>query len=180
MTTPTTYRRPAIWLHWSVALPVLLMIPAGIVMTREGLPRQTQDMLFLFHKNIGVLLVPLIAARIAYRLMHRPPALAATIPAWQRKVAGLSHLALYALLVIMPLSGIIRVRSGGFPIEVLGLSGAGRVVPRSDALAEFASGLHGAAGFALMALLALHIGAALHHGLILRDGVWQRMWPRRS
>lgn len=180
MTMPTPYRRPAIWLHWSVALPVLLMIPAGIVMTREGLPRQTQDMLFLFHKNLGVLLVPLIAARIAYRLMNRPPDLPATVPGWQRKVAGLSHLALYAALVIMPLSGIIRVRAGGFPVESLGLSGAGRIVPRSDSLAEVASNLHGAAGFALMALLVIHVGAALHHGLILRDGVWQRMWPRRS
>lgn len=179
MTPPTAYRRPAIWLHWSVALPVLLMIPAGLLMTRDDLPRGVQDMLFLFHKNTGVLLVPLIALRIAWRLTHRPPPLPDTLPLWQRQAAGLSHALLYAALVMMPLSGIIRVRSGGFPIEVLGLSGAGSVVPRSDALAEWASGLHAVAGMMLIGLLALHLGAALNHGLIRRDGIWERMWPRR-
>ncbi|MFN3275886.1 MAG: cytochrome b [Paracoccus sp. (in: a-proteobacteria)] len=179
MTPPPAYRRPAIWLHWSVALPVLLMIPAGLLMTRDDLSRETQDMLFLFHKNMGVLLVPLIALRIAFRLTHRPPPLPGTLPLWQRRAAGLSHGLLYAGLVIMPLSGIIRVRAGGFPIELLGLSGAGRIMPRSDGLAEWASGLHAVTAMMLIGLLALHLGAALHHGLIRRDGIWQRMWPRR-
>ena len=176
---PERYSRPAIWLHWSVALPILVMIPAGILMTDEALPRSTRDTLFLLHKNLGTLLIPLIALRIWVRLRHPAPPLPASMPRWQVRAAGLSHGLLYALLVVMPLSGVIRVRAGGFPIEMLGLSGAGRIVPRSDALAEWASLVHWASGLLLLVVLALHLAAAAHHGLILRDGIWQRMSPWR-
>lgn len=173
------YSRPAIWLHWSVALPILIMIPAGILMIQEGLSRDTRNALFLLHKNLGTVLIPLIALRIWIRLRQKAPPLPASMPRWQVRAAGLSHGLLYALMIVLPLSGVVRVRAGGFPIEILGLSGAGRIVPRSDALAEWASLVHWASGMMLMALLALHLGAAAFHGLILRDGVWQRMMPWR-
>ena len=174
------YRTPARMLHWIVALAVLLMIPAGLVMTREGLDRGLQDVLFLFHKNTGVLLVPVILVRIAYRWRHPAPALPLTMPEWQRRIAAASHLLLYALLVVMPLSGFIRVRAGGFPIELLDLLGAGPWLAKSEALAKVAQGVHFTAAMLLIALLALHVGAALHHAIIRRDGVWQRMWPPRQ
>lgn len=174
------YRTPARLLHWGIAVAVLLMIPAGLVMTREGLDRGVQDALFLFHKNVGVLLIPVILARLIYRLLHRPPPLPATMPLWQRRAAALSHAMLYALLIVMPLSGFTRVRAGRFPIELLDSLGAGPWIVKSDALAETAKALHFAAAMLLIALLALHIGAALHHALIRRDTVWSRMWPPRS
>lgn len=175
--SPQGYRRPARLLHWGIALAVLLMIPAGLVMTREGLDRGLQDALFLFHKNTGVLLIPFILARLIYRMRHPAPPLPASMPGWQRRIAGLSHAVLYLLLIAMPLSGFIRVRAGGFPIEMLDAAGLGRWMAKNEALAASAKGLHYAAGMILIALLALHIGAALHHALIRRDGVWQRMWP---
>lgn len=174
------YRTPARLLHWGIAAAVLLMIPAGLVMTQKGLDRSIQDALFLFHKNIGVLLIPIILLRLVYRLRHTPPPLPKSLPAWQRRAAGLSHLGLYALLVIMPLSGFIRVRAGGFPIELLDGLGFGPWLAKSEVLADAAKGLHATAGTLLIALLALHIGAALQHALIHRDGVWQRMWPPRA
>ncbi|MCF3972777.1 cytochrome b [Paracoccus salsus] len=174
------YRTPARMFHWTIAVAVLLMIPAGLVMTQDGLARIVQDALFLFHKNLGVLLIPLILARLIYRLVHRPPPLPGHIPAWQRRAAALSHAALYVLLIVMPLSGFVRVRAGGFPIELLDSLGAGPWLAKSEALAEAAKGLHYAAGMTLIALLALHVGAALHHVLIRRDEVWGRMWPPRA
>lgn len=171
------YATPARWLHWVVAVAVLLMIPAGLVMTTEGLPRSVQDGLFLFHKNLGVLLIPLILVRLVYRLRHPPPPLPASVPGWQQRIAALSHAGLYLLLVIMPISGFVRVRAGGFPIELLDRIGAGPWIAKSKPLADAAQGLHGAAGMLIIALIALHVGAALHHALILRDGVWSRIWP---
>lgn len=176
-TRPLGYRRPARLFHWIVALVVLLMIPAGVIMTREGLDRGLQDVLFVFHKNTGTLLFPLVLARIAYRWRHPPPPLPGTVPGWQRRLARASHLALYALLVVMPLSGFVRVRAGGFPVELLDLMGAGPWIPKSEALAATAQGVHFLAALLLVALLALHVGATLHHALARRDGVWQRMWP---
>lgn len=171
------YRPPARWLHWIVAAAVLLMIPAGLVMVREGIPRPLQDALFLFHKNTGVLLVPVILARILYRLTHRPPPLPRVVPAWQRAAARLSHGLLYALLVVMPLSGFVRVRAGGFPVELLDRLGAGAWIARSDRVAEVAQIVHAIGAFTLIAVLAVHIAAAVQHALIRRDGVWWRMWP---
>lgn len=174
------YETPARWLHWGVAVAVLLMIPAGLVMTSEGLPRSVQDTLFVFHKNLGVLLIPVILARVIYRLRHPPPPLPASVPVWQQRIAGLTHVALYLLLIIMPVSGFLRVRAGGFPIELLDRLGAGPWVAKSEPLANAAQALHGLAGFLLILLVALHVGAALHHALFLRDGVWSRIWPPRA
>ncbi|WP_295042856.1 cytochrome b/b6 domain-containing protein [uncultured Paracoccus sp.] len=174
------YRPPARWLHWIIAAAVLLMIPAGLIMTREGIARPVQDGLFLFHKNIGVLLIPVILARIAYRLTHRPPPLPPSIPGWQRRAAALSHGLLYVLLVVMPASGFVRVRAGGFPVELLDRLGAGPWLGKSERLADIAQGVHAMAAFALIAILAVHIAAAAQHALIRRDGVWSRIWPPRG
>lgn len=177
---PPGYRPPARWLHWIVAAAVLLMIPAGLIMTREGIPRPLQDTLFLFHKNTGVLLVPVILVRILYRLTHRPPPLPLSIPAWQRGAARLSHALLYILLVVMPVSGFIRVRAGGFPIELLDRLGAGPWLGKSERVAEVAQTIHFVGALTLIAVLAIHIAAAAQHALIRRDGVWSRMWPVRT
>lgn len=177
--TVRSYGTTARVLHWLVAVIVLLMIPAGLIMVQDGLPRPLQDALFLFHKNIGVMLFLIVLVRVWWRIAHPAPALPDDIPHWQRRAAGLSHLALYAFLILMPLSGYIRVRAGGFPIEALDAAGIPTLVPESKALATAASQLHEIAGFALIAMLATHLGAALYHALIRRDGVWSRMWPLR-
>lgn len=177
---PAGYGTTARMLHWLVAALILAMIPVGLLMVQDGLDRSLGDALYLFHKNVGSLLIVIIALRLVWRLTHPPAPLPATMPDWQRRVAGLSHLALYGLMIVMPLSGYVRVRAGGFPIEGLDALGLPTLVPRSKPLADAASSLHELAAWALMAVLALHVGAALHHALIRRDGVWARMWPPRA
>jgi len=172
-----TYRWPARLLHWGMALLVLAMIPVGLVMVQQGLNRPVQNALYLFHKNVGVLLFLLIGLRLLYRWRHRPPPLPATVPGWQRRVAALSHGALYLLLVVMPVAGYVRVRAGGFPIEMLDAMGIGSFVPRSKPLAELAQTIHYFGGLALIALIAVHIAAALHHAVLKGDGVFARIWP---
>ena len=164
-------------LHWLVAVGILLMIPAGLIMVRDGLPRALQDALFLFHKNIGVVLFLIVVLRIVWRATHPAPPLPPQMPAWQRRIAAVSHLALYVLLVVMPVTGYLRVRAGGYPIEALDALGVPAMVARNKAFGEAASQVHEIAAFLLIGLLAMHIGAALHHALIRRDGVWSRMWP---
>jgi cytochrome b561 len=178
MTYPVAgYRTPARLLHWSVALLVVLMISAGVIMTRQGLDRGLQDTLFIFHKNVGVIVLLLMVVRVAYRGLRPPPALPQDMPQVQRRVAGASHAALYALLFLMPLAGYVRVRAGGFPIEWLDALGLPTLVPRSDQLAEIAKSIHFFGSFALGAVIALHVGAAAFHGIFRRDGIFSRMWP---
>ena len=171
------YRTPARLLHWAVALFVLAMIPAGVVMTQEGIGRSLQNTLFIFHKNMGVVVMLLVLARVLYRWANPPPPLPEAMAPAQARISRLTHGALYLLLLIVPLAGYIRVRAGGFPIEALDAMGLPALVPRSEALASAAKTVHWAGGIALAVLVALHVGAALFHGVIKRDGIFSRMWP---
>ncbi|WP_424929376.1 cytochrome b [Amaricoccus tamworthensis] len=181
MANPTgTFSASARWLHWIMAILVLAMIPAGFIMVREGISPSVQDALFLFHKNVGVLLLLLIVVRILYRWRNPAPPAPLHLPAWQRGVAHVTHGLLYVLLLVMPLAGYIRVKGGGFPIETLDALAVPSLVPRSDALAEVAKSVHYYGGWAIAFLVALHVGAALQHGFIKRDGVLERMLPGRG
>lgn len=171
------YRRIARLFHWAMAILVIATIPAGFVMVQPDIDRSLQNRLFLFHKNVGVLLLVLVVLRALYRWRHPPAPLPAAVPAWQSRIAGLSHASLYALLFIMPVAGYIRVKAGGFPIETLDWLGVPSLVPRSDALAETAKTIHFLGAFAIAGLIGLHVAAAAYHGIFRRDGVFSRMWP---
>jgi cytochrome b561 len=164
-------------LHWLMAIMVLTMIPVGTIMVREGLDRPTQDALFILHKGMGATLLVLILLRFAWRLGHRPPPLPASVPRVQALAARVVHWGLYLFVFVMAASGFARVRLGGFPIELLDALGVPPMLPKNEPLAEIAKGIHATARFGLIALIVVHISAALYHGLVLKDGVFSRMWP---
>ncbi len=163
-------------LHWFVALMVLATIPIGVIMLQEGLARPTQDLLFILHKNGGVIILLLVLVRIVWRMRSPAPALPSTIPPWQARIAHGVQVALYALLLVMAISGYVRVRAGGFPVEMLDALSLPPLVPRSEALAETAQQIHATARYPLVALILLHVGAGVKH-LLARDGVFARIWP---
>jgi len=167
-------------LHWLVALALIATIPVGLLMVMPGWARPTQDAMFVFHKNIGVVILILMILRLFYRLLNPPPPLPASLPAPQRLAAEATHWALYLVVLVMAVSGYARVKAGGFPLEGLDALGVPSLVPRDDVLADRAKTIHSTARFALLALIFLHVGAAAFHGLVRRDGVFSRMWPRRA
>lgn len=178
MPRPTAaYRAPARAIHWLVVLLLLAMFPVGVIMLQEGLARPTQDALFIFHKNVGVAIILIMLLRVVYRLMNPPPPLPASVSPGQARIAGAVHLGLYALVFVMAVSGYVRVVAGGFPLEFWDAIGLPRLVPRSEALAETAKAVHFWARFPLVALILAHVGAALMHGFVKRDGVLSRMLP---
>ncbi|TVR44715.1 MAG: cytochrome b [Rhodobacteraceae bacterium] len=163
-------------LHWIVALMVLTTMPIGVAMLQEGIQRSTQDLLFILHKNGGVIILLLVLLRIIWRVVTPKPALPTTVPQWQKRAAAGVQTALYLLLLVMAVSGYVRVRAGGFPIEMLDAVGMPTFVPRSEALADRAQAIHATARFPLAALILLHIAAGVKHA-IARDGVFSRIWP---
>jgi cytochrome b561 len=163
-------------LHWLVALMVVATIPIGVIMQTEGQDRSTQDLLFILHKNGGVILLLLVLLRIVWRAVHPAPSLPASMPGWQVAAAKMVHWGLYGLLLVMAISGYVRVAAGGFPIEMLDALGVPKLVPRSETLAQTAQTVHSTARFGLVALILLHVAAALKH-LVQRDGVFGRIWP---
>lgn len=170
------YGRTARVLHWTMAVLVILMIAAGLTMTSD-VDRALQDRLFIFHKGTGVILLLLIAFRIVWRIGHPAPPLPASVPPLQQFAAHATHIGLYFFLVVMTVSGYVRVTTGGFPIELLNAIGIPPLLPRSKGVADVAESIHATAKFGLIILLLMHIGAAAFHGIVLRDGVFSRMWP---
>ncbi|MGO4909282.1 cytochrome b [Pseudorhodobacter sp. W20_MBD10_FR17] len=172
-----TYRTTAKVLHWLVAGLVVLMIPIGQVMVMEGLPRLVQNTLFLLHKNGGLIVGLLMLLRLTFRLRYPPPPLPVTMRPFQARLASLTHALLYGLVFTMAVSGYLRVVAGGYPIEGLDILSLPQLIGRSPVIEKAAQAVHYYAHFAVIILVAAHIGAALYHALWLRDGVMARMWP---
>lgn len=174
--TVTRYAPTSRLLHWLTAVLVLTTIPAGLIMVQEGLPRPVQDSLFLYHKNIGPVILVLVVLRLAVRAARRPPPLPAHLPRLQALAAETVHWLLYLALGLMVVSGVVRVQAGGFPMEFWDPLIDG-MIGKDEALAERASDFHELCKSGLIVLMAGHIGAAAMHGLIKRDGIFSRMWP---
>ena len=162
--------------HWITVVLVLVMIPVGLTMIQE-IPRPVQDRLFILHKGLGPVVLVVVLLRLAWRLTHPPPPLPADLPAIQRRAAATVHAGLYVFLLVMAVSGYVRVTTGGFPIEALQAIGIPPLLPKNEAVAEVAKRIHATAIIGLLALIAMHVAAAAWHGLVRRDGIVGRMWP---
>ncbi len=162
--------------HWLTVLALLAMIPSGLIMTQE-IPRDLQDRLFMLHKGLGSLVLILVLLRLGWRWLNPPPPLPGSLTDVQRRASAIVHGLLYAFLLIMAVSGYVRVTAGGFPIELLRAIGIPPLLPKMEGVAAVAKAVHATAKFGLAALILLHVAAACYHGLIRRDGVFSRMWP---
>jgi cytochrome b561 len=161
-------------LHWLTVVLLIPMTAAGFVLL-DLPPGRLQDDAFVLHRSTGVLLFVLTALRLAWRLSHPAPPLPDDVPPLQRRAAAATHLLLYALLLAMPIVGWWATSAYGAPIQVYWLFELPPLVAQDKAVAERAFALHGALGIALVALAALHVGAALYHRFVRHDGVLRRM-----
>lgn len=184
MSQPSTsrYSATAIWLHWLLAVAIVSAFGVGLYV--EGLPFSPQKLkLINWHKWAGVTILALSALRLLWRLTHRPPALPAKVslgmPGWQVSAYHATHHLMYALFFIVPLAGWAYSSAKGFPIVWFGVLPLPDLVGKDEALAHTLKEAHELAAFALMALVALHVAAALKHHLIDRDGLLERMRPGR-
>lgn len=165
----------SIGLHWSIAALILLVqVPAGIAML-EVEPGWLQDALFTTHKNIGLVIFAIALVRLAWRLANPTPRLPVDTPGWQMRVARLTHFLLYALLLLLPVSGFLYTAFGGFPVPLLMLYDLGQLVPASEAQAAIWKSIHYALQYALYGVVTLHVAGALHHYFVHGDDVLQRM-----
>ncbi len=168
---PQVFHPAARLLHWLMALLILAMLFIGVSMVGDLSPRHTW--LLPLHKAIGLALLVLVVARIGLRLALPHPPLPAELPALQRFSAGASHLLLYGLMLAMPLLGWAMLSAGGYP-RPLQLPA---IAPHDLHLYAILRGAHGWAGYLLFATILVHLGAALMHAWVRRDGVLRSMWP---
>lgn len=162
--------------HWSIAALVAVQIPIGIAMTSEPLA-DLADPLFIVHKGLGVILLVLVFGRIAWRLLHPPPPFPDTMPPLERRLAHVTHIAIYGLLVVMVVSGYVRTVGDDYPIELMDVFGIPTLLPTMPDVAAIMLVVHQFAVIGLVSLVAVHVAAVLQHHLIQRDDTLARMWP---
>ena len=159
-------------LHWSMAVLILAMLFIGVAMVASITLRPT---LLALHRPIGIALLVLAVVRLVHRLRRRTPDLPRDLPGWQRAAAHASHVALYALMLAMPLIGWAMLSAGGYPIVLWGGLHLPPIVPHTPALYAALRNAHSLLAYVLFATVLMHVGAALFHLWVRRDGVFQAM-----
>jgi cytochrome b561 len=169
---PDRYDPVAVILHWIMALGIFALIGIGLAMKQGGLPKLRMFQLYQLHKSIGVTILLLAAVRLAWRLAHRPPPLPEAPPALERRAADAVHWLLYVFLFALPLSGWALVSASPLkiPTVLFGTIPWPHIpwlaeLPDKAPVAAALQAAHDYGAYALMAVLAGHIGAALRHGL---------------
>jgi len=170
------YRPAARALHWLTAAAVLAQFVFGIWITQFG-PKDepTKFLLYDIHENIGFSLLPITLLRLAIRLANPPAHLPAGIPRMLRFAAHANHAALYLLLIIMPIIGLLATNAWGFPFVWLKLIPIPSPIGRHETLAPLLSTAHWLTSLALGLAILAHLSGVFYHTLIRRDGVLHRM-----
>lgn len=177
MPAPSTrYTATAIALHWLIFALIACGFTLALYMT--GLPLSPAKLKYIsWHKWIGVTIFMLMLARLVWRLAHPAPPLPASMPAWQRSAARVSHVMLYILIIAIPLTGWLMSSAFGVPTVYLGLLQLPSPLGRDKELAELLKSAHLFLNYTMLALVIIHVAAALKHHLADKDDVLARMAP---
>lgn len=171
------YTAPGKWFHWITVALMAVALPAGIVIKHIG--EESKMAFYAIHESAGLTIFLVSVARLSWRLAHRPPPLPDDIPAPMRLAAQTVHTALYAALIVQPVLGFVMTNAFGFPMQgataYLGLIDLPKFMDANLPLAEALKAAHVALGWTILALLVLHVGGAIYHQAIRRDGLLLRM-----
>jgi cytochrome b561 len=170
----TRYTRVAIALHWTIAVLIITNLTIGLL--HESLLKGTMPL----HKSIGMLVLLLSIVRLVWRLVHKPPPLPATIKPWEKGLAHAVHWTFYALIILIPLSGWIFTSASPkrHPFDFFGLFPFPMApVAQDKAVSSAWATGHVLMAYLMIALVVLHVCAALKHRLFDRDRTVERMLP---
>ena len=165
----------SIFLHWSVGLLIVyqMFFPPEI----EGLGIEVRAPLVTTHTGLGLIILVLVALRVAWRLVRGPAPEVPQTPEWQNRAARFVHNAFYVLIVLTPLLGFLSTFSAPYeiaPFDMFVLNAG-----ESEETWAFAvpSNIHKQCSRIMIGLFAVHVLAALYHYFVVKDGVLQRMLP---
>ncbi len=177
--TASRYGSLSIGIHWLMLL--LFIAVYALIELRELYPKGSdpREAMKMWHFMLGMLVFVLVWPRLAARLSGPTPGIQPEPPSWQQLSAKLLHLALYALMIIMPLSGWLELSAAGKPIPFFGLQLPALIGENKD-LAKQIKEVHEIIGTVGYYLIGLHVAAALYHHVIKRDNTMTRMLPLRK
>jgi cytochrome b561 len=178
MNNPEQFPALSRLLHWLMAVMVLAMLFIGVGMAASVSERY--QLLVSIHKPLGIAILVLVVLRFINRLFSRVPPLPAHLALWQKLAATMSHYLLYALMFVLPLVGWGMLSAARYPIVLYGTLQLPPLLPHDAKLYAELRQLHTYLALLLFATILGHLGAALFHGLIYRDGVFTSMMPWRA
>jgi cytochrome b561 len=163
-------------LHWLTL--VLLVASFTLAISMVNMPFSPRKLEFYsWHKWVGVTIFLVVLLRLGWRLVNPVPQQPSGMPRWQQRLAGSSHAALYAILIVMPITGWIMSSALNLPVVYLGLVHIPSPFGVDRALGETMKTVHLSLAVALLVLVTIHALAALYHHIVLRDDVMRRMLP---
>jgi cytochrome b561 len=172
--TENAYGVVAKGFHWLLFLMLAFSIVAGSFLA--SMPKGPEKLQAAgMHKSFGVVLLLLILARLAWRLINVTPKDPVGLPVIQSRMARAMHWVLYALMFAQPLAGILMSQAAGFPVSFFGLFELPVLLDKDPSLAQFFRGVHGTVWILLVVAVIGHAGAALHHHFIRKDDVLKKM-----
>lgn len=166
----------SITLHWAMLL--LLIAVYACMELREYYPKGSdfREGLKMWHFMFGLTVLLLVLIRVVARVTGGTPPITPDPPAWQTLIAKLTHLALYAFMIAMPIAGWVILSASGKAIPFYGLD-LPALVGLNKALAEQVKELHETVATIGYFLVGLHAVAALFHHYIVKDDTLRRMMP---
>jgi len=175
------YRSIVIWIHWITAALLVTQVLVGFYFadfTQRGTPARAE--MFAWHKTLGAVILLLAFVRLGVRLVNPPPPYPQDVPRWERALAVWNHRIFYFMLIALPLTGLLAVSGraeDGWVALKFGLSlPAIPGIPKEN---EFGD-VHEVLVYTTLALIVIHVGAALKNHFVDRGPVADRMPPFRS
>lgn len=186
-TTPVLrYSRPAMILHWLIA--VLIAINIGLIWSVNLLPDDAVRPVIDMHKSFGITVLGLVILRLLWRAAHRPPPLPAAYTAWEKRAAHAAHIALYVLILALPLSGWMHdsawKEAAQYPMKLFYLVPwprigviAGLDPQTREVFHDLFGHVHVWLSYALYAMFFVHVAGALKHQWLDKQAELERMLP---
>ena len=177
--TTFRYGSLSIGLHWLMLL--LFIAVYALIELREIYPKGSdpREAMKTWHSMVGMLIFSLTWLRLAARLSGPTPDIVPEPPNWQQLLAKLVHLALYALMIAMPVTGWLLLSASGKPIPFFGLQ-LPALIGENKEIADQLKEIHEAFGTIGYYLIGIHVVAALYHHYFVRDNTLLRMLPWRN
>ena len=163
-------------LHWTIA--ALIVVQFVLAKLAEHLPLGIEKLILLArHKSFGMTILMLAVLRLAWRVANPPPPLPSGMTRAARTTAGVTHAAMYVLLFAMPLSGWLMSSAKNYSVSWFGLFTWPNLIGPDEAAFRLLRETHGILSNLLLAIVILHVLAALKHHFWDQDDVLRRMLP---
>lgn len=168
------YTRTAKSLHWLMAVLLIGLLALGFYM--HDLPLSPEKLkLYAWHKWAGVSAFLLVLVRLAWRIGHPPPALPASMSRPMQLAAHAGHGLLYVLMIAIPLTGWLMSSAKGFQTVWFGVLPIPDLLGKDKETGELLALVHKSLNLLFVAAILGHVGAALKHHFIDKDGLLDRM-----